>query len=199
VRDRNFAIIAAVIALNFSALGALLTHAVPHATDLGFSPESAALVLSAMAGAGSIGKPLFGALADRIDKRSAVWMAAGLQLCGSGLFIGARSYPLLIAAALVFGLGMGGIVPLQGALIGAAFGRRAFGRAMGLLALAMLPLIVVSSPFAGYVFDRTGSYDLAFTVFTGMFALSMVVLLMLRLPAAEPGTVRVADAAARVP
>ena len=85
VRDRNFAIIAAVIALNFSALGALLTHAVPHATDLGFSPQSAALVLSAMAGAGSIGKPVFGALADRIDKRSAVWMAAGLQLCGSGL------------------------------------------------------------------------------------------------------------------
>jgi MFS family permease len=185
--DRNFWIITAVIALNFSAMGALLTHAVPHATDLGFSPAEAALLLSAMAGAGAIGKPLFGVLTDRFDKRAAVLGAAGLQLLGVTLLLHARSYPALLTAGAIFGFGMGGVVPLQGALVGAAFGRQAFGRVMGLLIPAMMPLNVIGSPFAGWVHDRTGSYALAFRVFAGMFALSMVVLAALRLPAFEPG------------
>jgi MFS family permease len=185
--DRNFWIIGTVIALNFSALGALLTHAVPHATDLGWSPAEAALLLSAMAGAGAIGKPLFGVLTDRVDKRAAVLGAAGLQLVGVELLLHARSYPALLTAGAIFGFGMGGVVPLQGALVGAAFGRQAFGRVMGLLIPVMMPLNVIGSPLAGYVHDRTGSYALAFRVFAGMFALSMVVLAALRLPALEPG------------
>jgi MFS family permease len=187
LRERNFWVIAAVIALNFCAMGALLTHAVPHATDLGFSPEAAALVLSAMAGAGAIGKPVFGALTDRIDKRMAMWAAAGFQLIGVELLLRAHGYDALLCAGAVFGFGMGGVVPLQGALVGAAFGRDAFGRAMGLLIPTMVPLTVLGSPFAGFVHDQTGSYALAFRVFSSLFALSMLVLVALRLPSIEPG------------
>jgi MFS family permease len=185
--QRNFWVIAAVIALNFSALGAVLTHAVPHATDLGFSAAAAALVLSVTAGAGAIGKPLFGALADRVDKRAALWGAAGLQLVGIEWLLYAHTYPALLCAGAIFGFGMGGVVPLQGALVGAAFGRHAFGRVMGMLSPAMMPLNVIGSPFAGWVHDTTGSYAIAFQVFAAMFALSMFVLILIRLPAVEPG------------
>jgi MFS family permease len=187
LRDRTFWVIAAVIALNFSAMGAVLTHAVPHATDLGWSPAAAALVLSAMAGAGAIGKPLFGALTDRVDKRRAMWAASALQLIGVELLLHAHGYAALLCAGAVFGFGMGGVVPLQGALVGAAFGRHAFGRVMGLLIPAMMPLNVLGSPFAGFMHDQTGSYALAFHIFSGMFALSMLVLTALRLPSVEPG------------
>lgn len=187
LRERNFWVIAAVIALNFSALGAVLTHAVPHATDLGWSPAAAALVLSAMAGAGAIGKPLFGMLTDRVDKRAAMWAAALLQLIGVELLLHAHGYAALLCAGAVFGFGMGGVVPLQGALVGAAFGRQAFGRVMGLLIPVMMPLNVLGSPFAGFVHDQTGSYAGAFRIFSCMFALSMLALAALRLPSVEPG------------
>lgn len=197
LRTRNFWVIASVIALNFCAMGAVLTHAVPHATDLGFTPAAAALVLSVMAGAGAIGKPLFGALTDRVDKRAALWAAVGFQFAGVALLLYAHAYPALLVAGAVFGFGMGGVVPLQGALVGAAFGRHGFGRVMGLLSPAMMPLTVLGSPFAGYVHDVTGTYAPAFRVFLGMFALSMLLLRFLRLPAVEPGLIVAEPKAAR--
>ncbi|MGD8861183.1 MAG: MFS transporter [Myxococcales bacterium] len=187
LRDRNFWVIAAVIALNFGSMGAILTHCVPHVTDRGFSPTAGAFVLSVMAGAGATGKPVFGAITDRMDKRTALWLASALQLVGVALLLHANLYPALLLAAAVFGFGMGGVVPLQGALVGAAFGRHAFGRVMGMMAPAMLPISMIGVPFAGFIFDETGSYEIAFQLFIGIFALSMVVLTALRLPELEPG------------
>jgi MFS family permease len=187
LRDARFWLIAIPIALNFTALGAVLTHAVPHVTDLGVEPAAAALVLSAMAGAGAIGKPLFGALTDKMDKRATLALCTALQFLGVLLLLYVESYPLLVVAGALFGLGMGGVVPLQGALVGAAFGRYAFGRVMGLMSPAMLPIQMLGLPFAGWVFDRTGSYRTAFQVFLGAFTLSLAVLSRLRLPESEPG------------
>jgi MFS family permease len=185
--DARFWLIALPIALNFFCLSAVLTHAVPHVTDLGVSAAAAALVLSAMAGAGAIGKPFFGALTDRMDKRATLALCTALQLVGVLMLLYVRSYPFLVIAGAIFGLGMGGVVPIQGALVGAAFGRRAFGRVMGLMSPAMLPIQMFGVPFAGHVFDRTGSYELAFEVFLGAFVLSLAALSRLRLPQLEPG------------
>lgn len=189
LRDGRFWMIAIPIALNFFSLSAVLTHTVPYVTDLGISPAGAALVLSASAGAGSIGKPLFGMLTDRMDKRVTLALCAGLQLVGVLMMIYVEHYPLLVVANAIFGLGMGGVVPLHSALVGAAFGRKAFGRVMGLMSPAMLPIQMLGVPFAGHVFDRTGSYRFAFQVFVGAFALSLVMLSRLRLPEHEPGRI----------
>jgi len=81
---------------------------------------------------------------------------------------------------------MGGIMPLCGTLIGACFGRRSFGRVMGLMSPMLLPIQVLGVPFAGYVYDRFHSYDLAFTTFVGLYGFSIVTLLLLRVPAREP-------------
>jgi len=187
LRDRNFWVIAMVVALNFSCMGAILTHSVPRATDLGFSASAAAWVLSVMAAAGAIGKPVFGTITDRVDKRAAMWLASSIQIVGVLSLLRAEGYSDLLMSGAVFGFGMGGVVPLQGALVGAAFGRHAFGRVMGLMSPAMLPITMLGQPFAALVFDRTGSYDMAFEIFVGVFALSMLVLSQLRLPETEPG------------
>jgi MFS family permease len=186
--SRNFWIIAMVIALNFCTMGAVLTHSVPHATDLGFSAADAAWVLSTMAICGAIGKPVFGAITDRVDKRIACLAATLLQLGGVGLLLDAHGYGALLVAGGVFGLGMGGVVPLHGALIGAAFGRQAFGRVMGMMSPVMMPVSMVGVPFAGYVFDTQGSYQLAFQILMGAYVLAMGLLTQLRIPDVEPGT-----------
>ena len=188
-RDANFWIISIAVALNFCAMGAILTHIIPHATDLGISSEAAAYVLSCMAGMGVIGKLLFGWLTDHGDKRVGFWLASGLQALGVGLVLNASGYSSLLVASAFFGLGMGGLIPLWGALIGAAFGRFAFGRVMTLMSPCMLPIQMLGVPFAGYVFDRWGSYDLAFETFIALYLIAIGVLGFLRLPAAEPGVV----------
>jgi MFS family permease len=188
LRELNFWVIALVIGLNFCANGAVLTHIIPYATDIGFEPLKAAWVLSTMAGFGVLGKVLFGWIADRVPKRVAIWLATGLQGLGVVLISNVQGYNSLLLAGTIFGLGMGGVIPLWGALIGAGFGRQAFGRVMGLMGPVMLPIHVLGIPYAGWIYDRTGSYEIAFFTFIGIYVLAIAVVLLLRLPEVEPGS-----------
>jgi MFS family permease len=193
LRELNFWVIALVIGLNFCANGAVLTHIIPYATDIGFEPMKAAWVLSTMAGFGVLGKVVFGWIADRVPKRVAIWIATGLQGLGLLLISNAQEYSSLLLAGTIFGLGMGGVIPLWGALIGAGFGRQAFGRVMGLMGPAMLPIHVLGIPYAGWIYDRTGNYEIAFFTFVGIYVLATAVLLLLRLPGLEPGSATTAS------
>lgn len=184
--NRNFWVIVLVVSMNFCSNSAILTHIIAHATDLGFAPFRAAFSLSAIAAMGVLGKVVFGWIGDRLSGRGALWLAIGLQTTGTTVLLRVESYPGLITAAAVFGLGMGGMMPLWGTLIGACFGRRSFGRVMGLMSPMLLPIQILGVPFAGYVFDRFGSYDLAFTVFISMYVSAMLILALLRLPEQEP-------------
>lgn len=189
MRNRNFWIITLVVGLNFCANGAILIHIVDHVQQLGFSDAQSPWVLSAIAAMGVVGKILFGWIADFIDKRAAFWLAMTLQISGAALFSFVQTYPALIATGAIFGLGMGGIVPLWGSLIGAAFGRNVFGRVMGLMSPCMLPIQSAGIPFAGYIFDEKGSYIVAFQTFIIVYLAAMAVLAFLRLPKREPGGV----------
>jgi predicted MFS family arabinose efflux permease len=191
LRERNFWAITATVALNFCGSGAVLTHLVPFATDVGFSPLEASFALSATAAMGVTGKLLFGFVSDRVDRRLAFGLASALQATGVALLLFAQSYPSLLVAGGVFGLGMGGIVPLWGAVVGAGFGRLAFGRVMGLMSPFMVPVQTLGVPLAGYIFDRTGRYDMAFYTFLGTYAASIAAISLLRLPHSEPGAVLV--------
>ena len=186
LRSRNFWVIALVVSMNFCANSAILTHIIAHARDLGFPPLRASYGLSIIAAMGVLGKVAFGWIGDRLSGRGALWLAIGLQASGSTGLLQAESYSALLSAAAVFGLGMGGMMPLWGTLIGACFGRRSFGRVMGLMSPILLPIQILGVPFAGYVFDRSGTYDLAFAVFVCMYLSAMLVLFLLRTPSREP-------------
>ncbi|MEE9282092.1 MAG: MFS transporter [Myxococcota bacterium] len=187
LRERSVWIIAIVVGLNFSGNTAVILQIYPHATDLGHSAGQAASVLAAMAGLAALGKPLFGWLGDRIDRRACMWLAIGLQGLGLAGIMSASTHPALLAAGALFGLGYGGILPLWGVLLGAVYGRRVFGRIMGLMGPMMIPFQTLGIPFAGWVFDRTGSYQGAFATFLGLYAASALILGFLRIPKAPSG------------
>ena len=180
LRSRNFWAIAVGFGLAFGTMSAVLVHLVPHADDLGLAPFEAARVLSCAAGAGVLGKVIFGRLVDRLDPRVAIVGAFATQLAGLLLLMRGESYAALVAGGLVFGLGMGATVPLQGAITGAAFGRLSFGKVTGLLRPMQLPLHVLGIPLAAWVFDTTGSYDVAFRIFAGSYLVACGAVLALR-------------------
>jgi len=188
VRSRNFWVITAVIGLVFCPTSVMIAHLVPYATDLGFEPQEAAILMSAYAGAGIIGRLLVGFLVDRIDKRIASWSVLGVLIGGWVALVLAPSYSALLVASVGMGLGVGGIMPLWGSLTGACFGRAIFGRAMGLMTPLMLPFNLAGAPIAAYAFDRTGSYTLVLSAFLANFVLSALVVSLLRIPRFEPGT-----------
>ena len=176
LRERDLWLLALLVGLNFAGSGAVIQVIHSHATDLGHSAARAASVLSCVAGAAALGKPLFGTLADRLSPRAAMAGSIGCQVTGLVAILLAPGYADLLGASLVFGLGCGGLIPLFGLLTLARFGAARLGRMMGALLLLMLPFQLMGLPFATAVFDRTGSYTPAFVTFLGFYAAAVIVL-----------------------
>lgn len=172
--NKNFWLIVLTFGLLFCCMGATLTHMVPRVTDMGFSLTEAAPVLSFGAAAGVFGKVIYGWITDHYNAKWAIWAAIASQLVGQIILLNADTYGLLIAGSTIFGFGMGGIVPIHGSIVSALFGQAGFGYIMGLMRPAMMPIMVTGIPFAGWIFDTTGQYDLAFEVFLGLYLIAAV-------------------------
>ena len=178
--SRNFWAIAFPFAMSFSSLSAILIHLVPHANDIGIPISRAAWVLSFAAGAGAVGKLVFGRLVDLVEPRLAVWASLGTQLAGLLMIMQHPGYAGLVAGAVVFGFGMGGVVPLQGAVAGLAFGRLSFGKVLGLMRPVQFLVGLIGVPLAGWIYDTTGSYDLAWKFFCGVYIVASLLIAALR-------------------
>lgn len=172
LRERNFWVLVSVVGLLFCCQSATLTHMVPRVTDSGLSLQTASLVMSLCAGMGILGKLSFGWLADHWRARNAVWFTILCQICGQLLMFNTETLWMFAIGAGFFGYGMGGVVPLQGALVGQMFGRERFGKALGGMRQAMFPLQIAGVPLAGWVFDKTGSYDPAFSFFLVLYVIA---------------------------
>jgi len=186
--SRNFWVIAFPFAMSFTSLSAVLIHLVPHATDIGIPLERAALLVSLAGGVGALGKLVLGRLVDRVEPRLAVWASLGTQLAGLLIIMQDPGYAGLVAGAVIFGFGMGGVVTLQAAVTGLAFGRLSFGTAMGLMRPVQFLIQPIGVPLAGWIYDTTGSYDQAWQLFCGVYVVAGLLIAALRVSAdgAEP-------------
>lgn len=181
LRERAFWLLIASFALVHMALGAILIHMIPHFTDVGLSPSRSALALSIAAGAGVGGKFVFGYLTDHISKKTAVLLSYVTQIAGTLLLLAAHTPAVVYTFAALFGFGMGGAVPLQASVTAEIFGRRAFASVSGLSSLFMVPVLAIGAPLAGWIFDRTGSYDRAWLIFLANYAIATWLLLKLEI------------------
>lgn len=98
-----------------------------------------------------------------------------------GFAMSHKLFPLYVSAAL-FGLSYGGVTALFPALVGDFFGRIAVGAMVGFIfAVAGAPS-AFGPLMAGYLFDFTGSYRLAFEVSATLNLLALSLILFLRKP-----------------
>jgi MFS family permease len=160
----------------------IMNHGYAFAVDRGIAPLRAAALLSAISVGAACGKLVFGGLAARLGERGAFFVAIACQLAGLVGLIELSTYAALVTAAGIYGLGIGGVAPLQAAFLAQGFGTRSFGPVMGLIAPLMIPFQIAGPPLAGYIFDTRGSYDLALWLFLLTTAVAALVLFLIRLP-----------------
>lgn len=172
LRMRSFWTVTITFGLLFCGMGATLTNTIPLARDLGIDKYHAADVLAIGAFTGVIGKVFFGVLSDRANIRMALVWATATQWIGIAMMTKVQQFWTFAVASAIFGFGMGGVVPLHASAVGAFFGRQGFGKMMGLMRPMMLPLQIAGLPLAGWIYDRTGSYNGAFYVFLVMLLIA---------------------------
>lgn len=182
LREPNLWLIAFVTGVGFMLSSVVVTHLVAMATDAGIEPLRASRLLAIMATVAAFGKVVFGRLADRAGERTAYAVSIALEMAALlGLLLLPTSLALEAVTALL-GLGIGGNLPLSAALLARTFGSAAFGSMMGMKMLLTTPLVAMGTPFAGWVFDTTGSYRIAFGVFLALVVLSLLALRAVRVP-----------------
>src|SRR6185436_16452463 len=115
---------------------ALVLTLVPYATELGFSSGAAALLISVFSVSAATAKVGTGYLAEFVDRRSILIVATLAMALGLGLLLLFADYAALMAASLLAGLALGGVLPSVAALISGYFGAPSFGKVMGLLYFA---------------------------------------------------------------
>ncbi|MEE9611827.1 MAG: MFS transporter, partial [Desulfatiglandales bacterium] len=160
----------------------VIVHIVPHATDLGLPPVTAAAVLSTIGGVSMVGRIVMGAVIDMIGgKRS-------LLICLSGLICGLISLQMaseawtLFLFATIYGFAHGGLFTIVSPTVAEFFGTGSHGVIFGIVMFSGAMGGAVGPMLAGRAFDVSGSYQLVFLVLTGLAVLGFVLITLLRSP-----------------
>jgi MFS family permease len=129
-----------------------------------------------------VGRFGFGFLADSIDKRFVIATAYALLALAVLLFSTVYQPWQILLALPLFGLGWGGVIPVRPALQAELFGLRAFGAIQGLVFTLATLGGLVGPVFAGWMYDQTESYRLAFAILAGVSFLAAPLLFTLQRP-----------------
>ncbi len=168
---------------------AVAVHIVPYLESVGVPTTIAAVSVTGMTVCSLIGRLGFGVFGDFANKRYLIALSIGLQTVGliCFAFITRDTIWLLAAFLLAYGPGFGGPIPLWPALQADFFGTRSFGTIMGLMTLTSVVGGLASPIVAGWIFDVTGSYRIAWEI-SIFVTLPAIPLLLLNRPPRLPGT-----------
>ena len=137
-------------------------HLVPHITDLGFSAAEAATVFSLVGVASIAGRVPVGIASDKIGRKLTVIFCIVLEAGSIFWLAWANELWALYLFVLVFGFAATGLSTSMGALVGDVFGAGKTGAIFGMLEFGLGVGAAIGTVMAGYVFDVTGNYQMAF-------------------------------------
>jgi|TARA_R110002049_G_scaffold70540_2_gene182240 MFS family permease len=161
----------------------LLNHGLLHLTDNGLSKIEAASIMGlAILGSGLARIPA-GWLGDQFELRWTLFGSIALMAIGlSGFWLG-HGLILLSAMGMLFGAGYGSLLVLGPVVIGNYYGERAFPIINSVLAPVMLPFAAAAPAGAGFIFEATGSYDLAFAGAVALLVSGLIAAFFMKPPA----------------
>ncbi|KAK7484226.1 hypothetical protein BaRGS_00024475, partial [Batillaria attramentaria] len=148
----------------------------------GIDEVKAAWLLSTIGIANTLGRVVFGFMADLRWVNRLMLYNTALTICGVATalspFVGG-SYELLITYAAVFGIFIGVYVSLTSVVLVDLLGIDKLTNSFGLLLLFQGAATFIGPPLAGWMCDWTGSYDISFNVMGALIAVSGAMLYLL--------------------
>ncbi|MFC2031940.1 MFS transporter [Chloroflexota bacterium] len=179
VCSRQFWTYFAILFCGFLSVDTIIIHIVPHATDMGIPATSAAYILTIIGGLSVAGRLVAGSISDRIGNKPA--LIGSFILISMALFwlLNAKSMWALSLFGFVFGIGRGGTGVLMSPIVAWLFGLRSLGVVLGVITIGATLGSMIGPFLAGYIFDATGSYDVALMSLAILSTLGLVLAISL--------------------
>ena len=159
---------------------AILVHIVPYAIELEISAVIAANILAVMGGISILGNYVLGGVADRIGNRHVFIIGSVLMAAALLWLVPAREEWTLYLFAIVFGFAFGGMSAAESPLIARLFGVSSHGLVYGVIHVGFTIGAALGPFLSGYIFDVTGSYQVAFLVCAALAIASLTMAAVLR-------------------
>ncbi len=181
MRTRVFWILMGAISLRLLVTVALNTHIAPILVWKGVSEANSAYLVSLYAFSNIVSMLLLGWIGDRWNKSlvcslcilPTVMVMTGLSFSQAGPFV----YLLPISLAITMGN-----APLNWALIGDFFGRKAYATVRGIMGICYGTATFISPIYAGWIYDTTGSYNMVLITFSIILLVAAASFVILRSP-----------------
>ena len=153
----------------------IMVHIVPHAIGLGMSAVSAANLLAIIGGLGILGKVMLGRAGDIFESRQSLLLGFILMSAALIWLVPAKTAWMLFSITGIFGFAYGGCAVSHSPLIAKLFGLRSHGLIFGVIGIGVAIGGAVGPLLAGYIFDVTKSYQMAFLL-CAMFSFTGIIL-----------------------
>lgn len=143
---------------------ALLTHIMPHFTDIGMERAYASLIVMSIALVGLAARIPIGWLMDVTSRRNVIAISIGLSSISFLLFWFIRAdslFAFVIAFAIPFGIGNASI-HVRSAIVRQYFGVKSFGAIFGVMMIFPILGTSIFPASTGMIFDKMGTYGPAF-------------------------------------
>ncbi len=164
VTTSSFIKLTFIFCLGNFAFQVLYVHLVPHATDMGISPTASAAALGLMGGFSVPGRVVSGFISDRIGwQKVLAFSYFGVALSMIWLLFLEATW-MLYCFVLFCGIFQGTRVSAQVGILGEFFGMRSLGELIGITSAASMLVGALAPSMAGFLFDITGSYSVAFII-----------------------------------
>lgn len=144
------------------AMALPMTHMVAYCSDLGFSAERGAEMISVLLLCGILSRLYFGWLSDKIGGLQTILIGAVLQALALGLYVVIDGLMGLYVISGLFGLAFGGIVPAYALAVRQLFPDKDAAFRIGLVLFFGHIGMGSGSVIGGAIFDLTLSYQPAF-------------------------------------
>jgi MFS family permease len=180
VRTKQVWLISLVYFCTYFVYHLFVVHMVIYATGQGFSSTRAVGIMAFLGGAGIAGRIIMGIFADRMGNKQAMLLSAGLMMLALFWLLLAKDLWMLFLFGLAFGFGHGGIATMESPIVANVFGMRSHGVILGLVFFCDTVGGAVGPFLAGYIFDVTNSYNLAFFFCAILGIVNLIAILVLR-------------------
>src|SRR5579864_327513 len=150
----------------------LFAHQVAYMIGRGQNPTVAA-ALAGMVGLASLpGRYIFNIMSDRFPSQLLLGICQAVLGLGVVLLTVASSIGWLIAYIIVYGAAFGAVASLTASVRAEHFGRRAFGAISAAQGIPALAGAALGPVITGWIYDRSGAYQLAFAAVSALYAVS---------------------------
>lgn len=182
LHHRSFWLLSVAMGLRHLVTEGVSVHFVILLVDRGWSTEAASTLLGISALIGAPARIGMGWLGDLLDKRRLV-MGLLLALSVSVLLMGYTAEALVFTTCMiVYSLAYGGLAALQEPIRADYFGTRAFATIQGMSRSVVTAGTFLGPIIAGFFYDVTKSYTIAFGVFAVVSLMATVFMFFAKPP-----------------